>query len=412
MTAPVQERSTSGAKAGRYRYVIAGLTMLYHFTFGLSIFVVAPLTPLIMEDYGINRSTASLLIGLVLLLQAAIAIPGGMLGSKLPLKWVIAAGWLTVSVTIFSFAAPNFAALLALRIVYGIASSLVFPNVGPLVMQWFPVRQIPLVNALNSALISLGMATSTFAAGPLAEAIGWRATLSLFGVTTLAGAGAWMVLGRTRTPDAETGQAGRAPQAKGGSFTASLGLLKSKPVLLMATGNAAAFAQYGALTSWLPTYYHEEFGMSVSKAAAMMGILPLVGVASLLSAGVLSTRVRQRRPFLLVSGVLSGFAGFGAVILGNSALALPVLVLVGFSGWFYQPILFAMPMELPGVTSKNVSVIFGLFMLVGGIVGFLSPLLVGASADFTGSYLWGFGALAIISWGLALAAWKLPETGR
>jgi len=408
-----QAQATAEAKPNQYRWVIAGLTMLYHFTFGLSIFVVSPLTPLIMDDYGVNRSTASLLIGLTLLMQAAMAIPGGMLGSRLPLKWVIATGWVLVSVTVFSFAAPNFAALLALRLLYGVASSLVFPNVGPLVMQWFTTRQIPLVNSLNSAFISLGMATSTFLAGPLAEAIGWRETLSLFGVTTLVGAFAWMALGKTRTIAAEAAAASaRHSGGNGGAFLTSLELLKSKPVLLMAFGNAAAFALFGALTSWLPTFYHEVYGMSLSRAAAMMGVLPLVGVVSLLSAGVLATKFRRRRPFLLAPGILSCFAGFGAVLLGDSPLLLPALVLVGFCGWFYQPILFAIPMELPGVTSKNVSVIFGLFMLVGGIVGFLSPLLVGATADATGSYLWGFGLLAVLSPGLALAAWKLPETGK
>jgi len=399
------------SQPAQYRWVIAGLTMLYHFTFGLSIFVVSPLTPLIMDDYGVNRSTASLLIGLVLLFQAAMAIPGGMLGSRLPLKWVIAAGWFSVSVTVFSFAMPNFASLLALRLVYGLASSLVFPNVGPLVMQWFSKREVALVNSLNSALISLGMATSTFAAAPLADALGWRMTLSIFGVTTLAGAFVWVALGKTRL--APAGETSAGPSArKGPGLGEILALLRNRTVLLLALGNTAAFALYGALTSWLPTYYHETQGMSLSKAAALMGILPLMGVVFLLTAGVLSTRFTRRRPFLLVPGLLSAFAGFGAVLLPDSPALLAALVLVGFCGWFYQPILFAIPMELPGVTSKNVSVVFGLFMLMGGIVGFLAPLVVGLLADATGSYLWGFGLLAVLSPGLALVAWKLPETGR
>lgn len=387
--------------------------MLYHFTFGLSIFVVSPLTPLIMQDFGVNRSSASLLIGVVLLFQAAMAIPGGMLGSKLPLKWVIAAGWFSVSVTMFSFAMPNFASLLALRLVYGVASSLVFPNVGPLVMQWFSRREIALVNSLNSALISLGMATSTFAAAPLADALGWKTTLSIFGVTTLLGACVWVVLGKTRSAQSGEVASVAGPNARnGGALREGLRLLRTRTVLLLALGNTAAFALYGALTSWLPTYYHEVRGMSLSKAASLMGVLPLMGMVFLLIAGAMSTKFPRRRPFLIVPGLLSAFAGFGAVLLPDSPALLAALVLVGFCGWFYQPILFAIPMELPGVTTKNVSVIFGLFMLMGGVVGFLAPLMVGALADATGSYLWGFGLLAVLSPGLALAAWMLPETGK
>lgn len=416
----VQTPAAARVQPSRYRFVIAGLTMLYHFTFGLSIFVVSPLAPLIMKDYGINHSAASLLIGLVLLLQAAMAIPGGMLGSRLPLKWVIAVGWFLVSVTIFTFAVPNFAAFLALRVFYGMASALVFPNVGGLVMQWFTTREIPVVNSLNSALISLGMATSAFAAGPLADALGWRMTLSLFGVTTLVGSVAWMVFGKTRPPAPEVKQpplarqkAGQTEGGSGAGFSKTgLALLLSGPVLLLAFGNAAAFAQYSALTTWLPSFYHDVHGMSLERAAAMMGVLPLVGVAFLLLSGGLSMRIKRRRPFLLVPGLLSCAAGLGAMLLGGSPFLIFALVLVGFCGWFYQPVLFAIPMELPGVTTKNVSLIFGAFILVGGVVGFLSPLLVGATTDLTGSYLWGFGALAVLSTGLALAAWKLPETGK
>lgn len=39
-------------------------------------FATAPVMPLIMDEYGINRGTASLLTGLVILVQSAFAIPG------------------------------------------------------------------------------------------------------------------------------------------------------------------------------------------------------------------------------------------------------------------------------------------------------------------------------------------------
>ncbi len=75
-------------QSSRYRYVIAGLSLLLYFSAGLTFLAVAPILPLIQEDYGINRGTASLLIGLVILMQAIFPIPGGVIGVRLVLGGV------------------------------------------------------------------------------------------------------------------------------------------------------------------------------------------------------------------------------------------------------------------------------------------------------------------------------------
>ena len=53
----------------RYRFVIGALTLSMNFSVGLGFFVIAPITPLIIEEYGISRSEASLLTGMVMLVQ-------------------------------------------------------------------------------------------------------------------------------------------------------------------------------------------------------------------------------------------------------------------------------------------------------------------------------------------------------
>ena len=51
-----------------YRFVIVGLILLAHLSVGLNFFGVSPLLPLIIEEYGITRATAGLLIALPLLI--------------------------------------------------------------------------------------------------------------------------------------------------------------------------------------------------------------------------------------------------------------------------------------------------------------------------------------------------------
>ena len=62
-----------------YRFVVAGLAALLGLSFGLSLFSVSPIMPVIIDEYEINRTTAGLLTSLTFLAHAGFAIPGSML---------------------------------------------------------------------------------------------------------------------------------------------------------------------------------------------------------------------------------------------------------------------------------------------------------------------------------------------
>ena len=387
-----------------YRFVIAVLSLMLSVSFGLSFFVISPVTPLIMAEYGINRSTVSLLTGLVLLTQAGLAIPGSMLIGRVPLKRLITLAMILSAAPALSFLADDFSLLLALRIVYGIGSAVLWPATGPLLMRWFPPRERPLINGANLAVASLAIALSTFTAAPLAGVVGWKAVLSLFGAVSLAGAGLWVFWGRV--PE----QIDRAGNRR--SLKDALGMLRSRTTLLIAMADAGPFAQYVALTAWLPTFYFEVHGMSLGKGGAAVGLLSLTGVFAMLLAGMVALRVRSRRPFLIVPGIVVGFAGFGTFLLGGTVVLYPALVLLGFCSWFYLPLLLTIPMEMPGVEPEDVSLVWAAIMTLGGGLSFLSPLVVGALTDALGTYIPGFSIFAVLAWSLVISGILLPETGR
>ncbi|MEE8442118.1 MAG: MFS transporter [Dehalococcoidia bacterium] len=398
----VPKAAIADQRSSSYRYVIAALGMLLNVSFGLSFFAVSPVTPLIMEDYGVNRSAVALLTGLVILVQSGFAIPGGMLVGRVGLKKLFAVAWLMAAAPSLSFLATGFPMLLAIRVVYGLSFAVIIPAIGPLLMQWFRPREIPVINGLNLAMTTLGIAISTFATAPLAEAVGWKVALSLYGGVSLFGAACWVVLGRVE------------PVQRSGSHLSPRQvwqILRSRTTLLLALADAGPFAQYVALTAWLPTFYHEVHGMSLSEAGSTVGLLPLTGVITVLLAGVLSMRVRRRRPFLIVPGVIVGFGGFGCFLLAGSPLIYPALILLGFGSWFYLPVLLTIPMELPDVEPGHVSVVWAAIMSFGGIMSFVSPLMVGALTDSLGTYLPGFVIFAVLAGSLALAGFLMPETG-
>ena len=390
--------------AANYRFVILALATFLAFSAGLSLFAVGPMIPLIIGDYGITHSAASLLTSLVFLAHVGFAIPASMLVGRVGLKKLIGLGAVANAMPLLSFmAADGFPILLALRTVYSLGLVILFPTVGPLFMQWFPSKELPLVNGLFVAAVSLGITTSAFIAAPMSEALGWEATLSAFGAVSLLGAVSWLAFGRTQRI---------ATEIEAHSAIARVwGVFRSRSTLLVAAADAGPLGLLTVALAWLPTFYNEVHGFSLIKGGALMGLMSLAGLISLLLASVLATRVRRRRPFLVIPGILTGFAGLGAFVLADSVAIYAIVVALGFACWFYLPALVTIPMELFPNDPRRVSIIFATLMSIGGIVSFIAPLTVGAITDVTGSFLPGLTIFAVLAWSLGIAGFLLPETG-
>ena len=400
---PEEAVAPTGRKYSRYRFVIGGLVMFLNFSLGLSFFAISPVMPLIMDEYAVNRSAASLLTSLVILVQATFAIPGGMLVGRIGLKKLIAIGWLLGATPALSFLAPGFPYLLALRVVYGLSFGITMPAIGPLLMQWFPRKELPLVNSLAVAVVTLGISLSTFTVAPLSDVLGWQGAISIFGAVSLLGMACWLALGRTQDFAVLGGTAL--------SLRRVWGVLRSRTVIIMAAADAGPFAQYTALVAWLPTYYFEVHGMSLARSGSLVGILPLSGVFSVLVAGLLTLRVRRRKPFIIVPGIFVAFAGIGSFLFADTIGVYPALVLLGFASWFYLPILFTIPLEMPGATQEQVSLMLASIMTLGSLLAFISPLTVGFMTDILGTYVPGFTLFAVLAFSLVIGGVLLPETG-
>lgn len=427
---------------GRYRYVIGGLNLAAHLAVGLNFFAVSPLLPLAIEDYGINRATAGLLVSLPLLFAALFGLPGARLVAVLGLWRSFLLAWALVGLVTLSAWAPNFAALVSLRLFYGIGFALIITATGPMLMRWFSPREALVMNSLNTAVLSLGVAASVSSAVPLSELVGWRETLSLLGVVGAGGAVAWLFLGREgavtpvgatpahppqpagqsanpgATPTHPPQPAGQPANPGGGaasdagaarlSLRAMGAVLRRREVLLLIAADAGVLVQYTAFTAWLPTFYSESRGVSLTQAGFITGILPFVGVAAVLLGGILPLRTGSTRGVLVASGLLAVVGGLGAFLLPNLPLIYLAVTLLGIGSWLYVPTLLTLPMQLPGMTPERVAVVWGSFMTFSGLAMFVSPIFVGALNDGTGSFMLGFGICAVPAAALLLAGLLLP----
>ena len=374
-----------------------------HFATGLSFQSLAPVLPLITDDYGINHATAGVLVGVVMIIHGAFGIPGGLIVGRVGVWRIYTVSWFMMGALTLTALSPSFEGLMALRIIYGLGVAAMMPATGPLIMQWFRPREVPIITSLNVASVSLGIVVSVSTASPLAGLMGWETVLGLFGAVGLAGAFAWLVWGKTR----EEAWEAATPLSPSEIWS----VLRNKTVFLLGLADTACFSMYVALSGWLPTFYNEVRGMSPTEAGFLTSLLPFMGIFAVLLGGFLPLKIRPRRLFFIVPGVMAGVGGLGSFLIDNSAVTYLSVILMGLGAWLYVPSLLTLPIELPGMTPQKVALVWGWIMTASGVGTFISPLVVGMMRDSTGSFTPGFLIFGVLAWFLCVAGFLLPNTG-
>ena len=364
---------------------------------------IGPITPLIISDYGIKNSSAGLLTSIIFLVHIPFALPISMLIGRMGPKNLIFVAGLTGAAPLLSFmAADSFLLLLALRAIYGMSFLFLLAAVGPLFMQWFPPKELPLVNGGFMLSASLGITTSTFMVAPLSEAFGWEVVLSGFGGASLLATLTWLSLGKAQRIHRDNETRSLIPLV--------WNIVRARTTLLIAVADAGPLTLLTAFVAWLPTLYHELHEISLTDAGVLTGVFPLAGLFSLVLASLLTARTRKRRPFLIIPGILAGFAGVAVLVLPNSVALYIALAILGGVCWFYLPALFTIPMDMYPNDPRRVSLISATLLSIGGIASSLAPPTVGAIADLTGSLVPGLAACAVLGWSLAIAGVLMPTT--
>ena len=397
--------ATDSRAAPPYRFAIEGSLLWLQVAMGLSFIAVAPLFPLIIDDYGIDNATVSLLIGAGSLAVAIATLPGSLFAARFGWRRATIAGGLLMSTVALSPLADSFALLLLLRLAFAVGAAVAIGSLPAAVMSWFPVRELPLVNGLNIVGQSIGITVSVFAAAFLADLIGWRETLMLFGLVTLAGTVLFVIVGRDRERAAGT------PAPTPFSVAELRAAIRERSTLLLGLGIAGGIATFIAFNAWLPTYYEEEFGFSLERAGAMAAIPSLFGIVGSLLGSGLSVGLGRRRPLIIASGAIMPFAAFGTFVSESPLLLFPGLAIFGMLSWLYFPSALTMPMELRGMTPERATVAVATMLSMGNVSGFFTPLLVGVLRDQTGSFMAGFTICALLPISLLVAGLLLQETG-
>jgi CP family cyanate transporter-like MFS transporter len=387
-----------------YRFLVEALLFLTYAAFGLSWIAITPLMGDLQAAFHISGAQLGLISAVVSVAKVIAPLLTGMLAVRLGLKRTLMVGSLFICVAAFAPFAPDFKWFLASRFLFGVGGAVVVTLMGPMVMQWFPKSELPIVNAFNNVAVNTGITITLFATAPLAAHIGWQHTLVAYGLVSATLALAWALLGREREV---APVAGAAPEAD----VRYMDVWRMRETWLIALCFAGPLALYLAFNTWLPKHYMEAYHMTKAAASQYTGLFNLVGIPSAIAAGFLTRSLGLRRPFIIASGIGMGIAAFGMFLAPTPPLLLASAVLLGISLFAYVAPLFTIPMELPGMTPRHVSLMMGTVYSFAYLFSSLSPVVVGWLHDATGSFVPGLSIWAGFSFVLALGGLLLPETG-
>ena len=355
------------------------------------------------DELGLSASAKGLMVAVPLLSAAGFRVLLGLLGDRYGPRrtGLVSMGFVVIALLLGWLVADSFGALLGVGVLLGVAGAS-FAIALPLASRHYPPRHQGLAMGIAGAGNS-GTVLTTLAAPRLAEHVGWHAVFGLALIPVVLVWGVFALLAK-EPPAPERPVRVRDLREIAGERDAwrLCGLY------------AVTFGSFVGLASFLPIFFHDQYGLSKVDAATIVAVG--AGLGSLLRP--LGGHLADRHGGI---AVLTGVYGLGAALLLFSS-ALPA---VGAAA-----VAFALVMGTFGVGNgavfqlvgvryrERIGVLTGLVGAAGGLGGFFLPTILGTARDAFGSYGPGIGAIAAVA-AVALcgtlvvrATWLAPAGAR
>ncbi len=376
------------------------------------------LLPNISEDLGLSSSQQGFLGSSMFIGTMIMSLPAGLWLSR-PNASKVLLGSLAfgTAFVIMQAWAPNYTVLLLGRLAFGVAIVARQPARAVLTAQWFPKREIVLVNGIVNTTYGASAVMALLLTPYLQVWLdgSWRWTLMIYGMIFVVVTLVWAAIGKEgRTEDTipVVGLQGRGVAGEGSSWT----VLKEKDVWLVGIGMAGMLVmEFSILTLW-PTLMLKERGIEQTVSGGMLLSAAIFeGFGSVLLSAMLMRRISRgmRRPIVAALALLL----VGTAVGMNMSTSIPLLWLftalhgVGFS---FVSLIWTVPFEIPGVTHRQIAVASGFIEGVGRLGGVMGPAFVGIAWDATGDRVWpmvisSFFGLTMAAAGLLLFRDGVPQ---
>ena len=362
------------------------LAAFLYFAFSCCTWVLnGAMAPFISETFHLSPAQKGLMLSVPIIAGALFRFPLGVLSQYIGRKraTLVEMSLISIAMLLGFFFVDSFNALLAMGVLLGVAGAS-FGVAMSLGSGSFPAEHKGLAMGIVGAG-NVGTAVAVLIAPPLAQWLGWQTVYAVAAVAMAIPMAAVIFL--AEEPKDVDPHAG---------LKAQLACLVERDGWAFSLIYAVTFGGFIGFISFLPSYYHDQFGVSKVQAGQLTMLAAFVGAAMRIVGGWLSDRFGGINTLTVVLATVAlGLAGCG---LATGSLAATTAILIGCfaalgagNGATYQLV----PLRWPLTTAVAGSMIGELGALGGGLV----PSTMGLARQYLGTYAWGFAFFAAFALG-------------
>ena len=369
--------------------------------------------PVLADSLGLNAVEMGYLLSTASLPYLLMKLPSGMLLDRFGSRWIYCVALvllslctLTQGLSVFLPGAVATALLFSMRFLSGAFSSPIFPANARITANWFPAAERGLASAIfNTAQYIALIIFAPLSAWAVHE-FSWPVAFYILGFLGLLVAAIFplLVTGPLQHPWIRPAEL--AHIEKGGGLVDIETNPPPRPASKVFFRHVALrrplvglyLFQYciGVLTTffmtWFPIYLVQHSGMSVLGAGIGTAVPAGFGLIGGIAGGLLSDATLRRTGSLTVARRIPVFIGFGiaftmvAANFTNSPLIVVGLMSMAFFGKGVAALGWPM---ISDIAPKNlIGTTGGMFSMVSGISGVLTPIVLGYAVAATGSFNW------------------------
>ena len=355
--------------------------------------------PILKREMHLSNIELAML-GSVFLWAYGVCSPiGGYLGDRFNRKTVALTSLVIFSIVTFATGwAQNQSQLVTLRIFLGVSEALFLPTALAHIAAFHSNATRSLANAVALTALPAGAGLGGFYGGFMAEHYSWRTGFYLLGVFGLMlFLVLWVLLPNqesvTTQPRASTVNVG--PRESVGDKI--IGVLRNRTSACLIFLAAALSITSWPTGSWMPTYFYEKFGISLTRSGFLLGLFTYIpAMVGGIAGGLLADRWAKTtlKGRIWVQVIALSFMAPTMLAVGF----IPSVELMTLNLFIYSlargPLeVNSMPVFSSVMSSGKWATAYGVYNLAGTIAGSLGILFVGAMKDF-----WGIGrSLSLMS---------------
>jgi MFS transporter, NNP family, nitrate/nitrite transporter len=352
-----------------------------YFDFCFAIWVLnGAMAPFISETFNLTAAQKGFMISVPILAGAFMRFPLGILAQYIGRKnaAMVEMALIMCAMAYGFFYVNTYDSVIAMGVLLGIAGAS-FGVALSLGSGWFPPQHKGLAMGLAGAGNS-GTVLAVLFAPPLATKFGWQTVYGMAGLCMLLPFVVMAVFAK------------EPPDRDHQSFRQHIACLFEKDGWVFSLIYIVTFGGFIGLSSFLPTYFHDQFKVSKIEAGQLTMLAALMGSVIRIVGGWVSDRIGGVNTLTAVFGIVIVTVvatGMQTTVASTTLLLMLCFAALGAgNGALFQLV----PLRWPMTTAVAGSMIGE----IGALGGALVPNAMGLSKQYTGTYMWGFVAFAAV----------------